>query len=429
MLFTVLLLGSTLLSGVMIGAALGIAGIFFLYFYAGGTNALMAGAISSWEILYNFTLTALPLYIFLGELFVSTGIAQRSYDAIAPVLERFPGKLLLSNVAIDAAFGAVVGSSLVTAAAVGSIAYPELNKRGYDRTALVGNLAGAGTLGSFIPPSLPLIIYGTWVQVSIGSCFMAALFPALITTGLFLAFVMVYCSIRPGITPIGGEILPLKRAFVAAIHVWPLVLLIFFIMGVILLGVATPTEAAGLAAVMAIIISIILRTFSFKGIYNALIGTVRTCGMIFFIIMGALLFATSISLMGVPRQIVLAIQATGVSPLTLTLLIYALYIVLGCFFDFIGMLVMTLPFTYPIMMSIGADPFWFGVVLVVVAEMGLLTPPVGLNLYVLQGVTKGEVSLMGVAKGAVPYFLLLGVTLCLITVFPQLCTWLPYQMR
>jgi C4-dicarboxylate transporter, DctM subunit len=421
-------LGALLLSGVWIGSALALTGVFILYFFGGGFQALVTIPVATWNTLFNFSLTALPLYIFLGEVFVFSGLANKSYNALAPVFERLPGKLLLTNVVVCGMFGAVLGSSMACAAAVGSIAYPELSKRGYQRQALVGNLAGAGTLGSFIPPSLGLIIYGSWVQVSVGGCFMATIFPALITLGLFLVYLMINCSLNPAIAPAGSEkILPLGEALIKTKGIWPLLVLIFSIAGIIYFGIATATEAGGVAAFLGVILAIFMGTFSWKKLYQAAITTAVVCGMLSFIIVGAVIFSISVSVLGIPRMVVGAIGNSGLSPITILILIYVLYIILGCFFDFISMLVMTLPFVFPVVMGLGYDPFWFGVVLTIEGEMGLLTPPVGMNLYVLQGISK--VSLGEVSKGAFPYFCVLNITLALITIWPKLCTWLPATMK
>ena len=426
-LIIVAVFAAMLLGGVLIGVTLGLIGMIILY-VGGGLSALQAGAIATWAAMYNYPLAALPMYIFLGEIFVASGLASRSYDAITPLFERAPGKLLTSNVVLDTMFGAVVGSSMATAACVGAIAYPELSKRGYNRTAVVGNLAGAGTLGSFVPPSLPLILYGAWVNVSVGACFAAALIPALITAGLFMIYLAVACRVRPDIAP-AGKLIPLLNALKASKAVWPLLILMGSIMGAIYFGIATAVEAAGLGACIAIVMSFCFKTLSFGRLHQSLSAAVKTCGQLLLVISGAMIFSISLSSIGIPRQVVLAVEAMNLSPLVVVMSIYLLYLVLGCFFNFIGMMVMTIPFTFPLMMNVGVDPYWFGVVLVVLCEMGLLTPPVGLNLFILQGVTNNEVSLGEVARGAIPYFLLLGVTLMLITIFPQLCTWLPAYMR
>lgn len=421
-------LSGLLLGGVLIGGALALTGVFILYFYGGGFNALMSIPVATWNTLFNFSLTALPLYIFLGEVFVFSGFANKSYDALAPLCERFPGKLLITNVLVCGLLGAIVGSSMASAATVSSIAYPELSSRGYNKQALVGNLAGAGTLGSFVPPSLGLIVYGAWVQISVGECFMAALIPALVTIALFIIYLVIYNKMRPDIAPsVEGERMPLGKAIIYAKGIWPLVAIIMTIAGVIYLGIATPTEAGGVAVIITLIGSIFAKSFTWKAFYKSIMSTAIICGMLTFIIVGAVIFSVSVSVIGLPRIVVSMISESGLSPVLIMALIYILYLILGCFFDFFSMLVMTLPFVFPVVTNLGYDPFWFGVVLVIVGEMGLLTPPVGMNLYVLQGVS--GVGLGVVSRGALPYFLLMGITLILITIFPELCTCLPTTMR
>ena len=419
--------GGLLLSGVWVGICLGLTGAIISYF-SGGISTLAVLPLAAWKMLYNYSFVALPMYILLGEIFVATGLAKKSYDAITPLLERVPGKLLSSNVVLDAMFGAIVGTSMATAATVGSIAYPELSKRGYNRTALVGNLAGAGTLGSFVPPSIGLIIYGSWVEIPIGSCFAAVLFPALITTILFIIYLMILCTIRPNIAP-AGKLIPLRDAIAATGNIWPLIILMASIMGSIYFGIATAVEAAGLGSVIAILMCIGFKTFSFKKLHEASIATLKICGTVVFIMLGATILSTSLALSGILHEAILKVQAVGLSPIATISFICVLYLILGCFFDGITMLLMTLPFVFPLIMSAGVNPLLFGAIFVVAGEMGLLTPPVGMNLYILQGVTQGEVSLRDVARGSIPYFLLLGVTLILVIVFPQLCTWLPAHMK
>jgi len=421
-------LGGMLLGGLWVGICLGLAGLALLYFFGGGTSTLPSVIIAVWNALFNFAISGLPLYLLLGEVFVVSGLARKSYDAITPLFERVPGKLLVANVCLDAMMGAVVGTSMATAAAVGSIAYPELSRRGYDRKVLVGNLAGAGTLGSYVPPSIGMIVYASWVEISVAGAFAACLFPALITASLFIIFLTIYVRMHPAVVGPPHQTIPFWRALLATRGVWPMLLLITAIMGTILGGIATPTEAAGLGATIAIIMGFSFGTFNLRKLYAGVMTTVRVCGMVFFIVIGASIFAATISVLGLPRHLVVAVQAMELPPLVIILLIYVLYLILGCFFDFFSMLLMTLPFVFPLIISIGADPFWFGAILVVTGECGMITPPVGMNLYVLQGITKGEVSLGEVAMGALPYFFMLLVTLVLVTIFPEIATWLPTQL-
>lgn len=409
-------------SGVLIGCCLGVAAILVMYSSSGTLTGLIE---SAWQIMFNFSLAAIPCYMLLGQIFTETGLSSKVYSSLAPFLERFPPKLLMTNTVVCAIFGAISGSSTATAAAVGSVAYPELTKRGYDRQTTIGNLAGSGTLGLLIPPSFTLILYGAFCGVSVGDLFISALIPGIVLTLLFLTYLMILCRLKPHVVPRGGEVLPLGRALLATKDVWPMAILIFCVLGTIYLGMATPVEAAGLAVVAAIGITTCLKTFSLKKLFAAGYNVAAMSSMLGLVVVGAIMFSTAVATTGLPRQVITGIQASGLSTMQITLLIYLVYLILGCLLDPTGMLLMTLPFTYPLMMSIGWDPLWFGVMLVIVTEMGELTPPVGLNLYVLQGVTQGEVNILQVARGSIPYFLLQGVLLAIITIFPHLCLWLP----
>lgn len=409
--------------GIWVGIALGLAG---LILFQVATGSIVAVLTSAWDIMFSFSLIAIPLYILLGEIFVSAGLSRKIYNAMAPLLDRLPGRLLLTNVAVCTIFGAISGSSLATAAAIGSIAYPELSRRGYDRKAIVGNLASSGTLGLLIPPSFTLILYGAWQEISVGGLFIAAVIPGLIMASLFLIYVMIQTSLNKKLVPPATEKpVPLGKAILATKGIWPMAILIFCVLGTIYLGLATPSEAAGLGVIAAFFIALFTKGMSIKKLYNALIETVKVQGLIGIIIIGAIVFSVAVATSGLPRQVVLGIGDLELSPLLVKICIFVLYLILGCFLDSIGMLLMTLPFTFPLMMSTGAHPYWFGVVLVIVTEMGLLTPPVGMNLYVIKGITQGEVSLGEVAIGAFPYFCIQGVVLALITAFPELCLWLP----
>jgi C4-dicarboxylate transporter, DctM subunit len=418
-----------LAGGLWMGVALGLAGMIVLYFGGGGSGALAIVTMGIWNILYSFPLVALPLFILLGELFMSFGLGMKVYTALTPLFERFSGKLLLSNVALCAAFGAASGSSMATAAAIGSVAYPELRRKGYDKTALVGNLAGSGTLGILVPPSIPIIIYSALTSTSVGASFVAAVIPAALAVAMFIIFVTIRVRLRPGLVPVSvSRPVGLVEAFVALSGLLPIVLLIAAVMGTIYLGVATTTEAAALGVAAVVAISFVYRSFSFRAVGRALMATATICGTIGFIMMGAMVFAMALATSGIPRLFVTGVQAMELSPVILIGAIFLLYIILGSFFGAVEMMVTTLPFTFPLVVGAGFDPIWFAIAMVILCEMGQLTPPVGVNLFVLQGVTNGEASLGDVAKGAFPYFLMLGGLLMLITLFPQLCTYLPGKM-
>lgn len=414
-------------SGVWLGIALGVTGVVLLYVSI-GSPALQLMASASFSILNSYTLIAMPLFVFMGEVLVFSGVSNKMYSAFTPLFDRFPGKLLLTNVFVCSIFGAMCGSSMATAAAVGSVAYPELEKRGYGRSTVVGSLAGAGTLGLLIPPSIQLIVYGAWEGLSVGQLFIAALLPGIMMALMFMAFIAVLTSLQPGIVPTAETKVSWGKAILNTKDAWPALVLIFSILGTIYLGIATATEAAGIGAIVAILLAIAFRSFSFNALFQALWATARLMGIIGFIIVGASILAVSVSIIGLPRQLVLLMAESGLLPILVLILIYVMYAALGCFFDAVSMMLMTLPFTFPLIVALGYDPIWFGVVTVIVIEMGQITPPVGVNLYVLQGITKGEVSIGEIALASLPYFFMLGLGLGIITLFPQICLWLPRRM-
>ena len=423
-LIMIAILAAAVSSGVWLGVALGITGVVILFVYA-GSGALQLIASASFSTLNSYTLIAMPLFVFMGEVLVFSGVSNKMYSAFTPFFSRFPGKLLLTNVFVCSIFGAMCGSSMATAAAVGSVAYPELDKRGYDRSTVVGSLAGAGTLGLLIPPSIQLIVYGAWEGLSVGQLFIAALVPGIMMALMFMVFIGVKSLLQPGIAPSGEGKVSWIRAILNTKDAWPALVLIFSILGTIYLGIATATEAAGIGAIVAILLAIVFRNFRFKAMFQALLATARLMGIIGFIIIGASILATSISIIGLPRQLVLLVAEAGLPPVVVLILIYVMYAALGCFFDALSMMLMTLPFTFPLIVNLGYDPIWFGIVTVMVIEMGQITPPVGVNLYVLQGITKGEVSIGEIALASLPYFLMLALGLAIITLFPQICLWLP----
>lgn len=418
-----------LIGGLWMGVALCLAGMIVLYFGGGGANALSIVTMGIWNILYSFPLVALPLFILLGELFIAYGLSVKVYTALSPLLERFTGKLLLSNVALCAIFGAASGSSMATAAAIGSVAYPELRAKGYDKVALVGNLAGAGTLGILVPPSIPIIIYCAMTNVSVGAAFVAAVIPAAIAVVLFILWVTIQVKLKPSLVPQTKEApIPLGQALWALRGLVPIVILVGAVMGTIYLGVATTTEAAALGVAAVVVIAFAYRSFDLKRTGKALIGTGLICASIGFIMMGAMVFSMALATAGIPRAFVMAVQGWELSPLVLIAAVFALYIFLGCFFGATEMLVTTLPFTFPLVLAAGFDPLWYAIALVILCEMGQLTPPVGVNLFVLQSVTGNDATLGDVARGALPYFMMLMALLVIITVFPALATWLPTKM-
>ncbi|XWN29846.1 MAG: TRAP transporter large permease subunit [Devosia sp.] len=421
------ILAPAVFSGAVLGAALGLTGFLILEIFAGGATQLGVQAV--WNTLNSFTLTAIPLFILLGEILVASGLATKVYRAMAPAFDRLRGGLLHTNIAVCALFGAVSGSSLSVAAAVGSVAYPELTARGYDRTAVLGSLAGGGTLGLLIPPSLSLLIFGALTETSIGQLFLAGVIPGLMMAGLFMAYISFAAWRRPHIAPQGDLRLPLGQTLKALASVWPILLLVAAVLGSLFAGLATPTESAAVGVFAAIILGAVMGDLTIKRLAAALYTTAVTFTVIGVVFMGAVVLAQSISILQLPQLLLEEITALGITPHVMLLVVVLVYLVLGLFFDGLSMMIMTLPIVFPLLTGLGFDPVWVGVMVTLMIEVGMLTPPVGMNLFVLVGITRGEVRIGEAAKGALPYWGLLLVGLLAITVFPILATGLPGLMR
>lgn len=410
--------------GAYIGIAMGVTGLILLHFFAGGATDMMPSSV--WNTLNSFSLTAMPVFILMGEILVHSGLSRKMYDSLSPLFERLPGKLFHTNVVVCALFGAMSGSSSATAAAIGSVVYPELKEREYDCKAVAGSLAGAGTLGMMIPPSMALILYGAWQDVSVGSLFIAGVIPGIMIALIFMIFIAFRAGRYPDMAPDSKDgVMPLAKAIFHTKDVWPVMVLIFAIMGTIYLGLATPTESASLGVGISIILGILLGDLDMKSIWKALVETANITGLMGLILLGASILTQAISILGLPRQLAMVVVQTDLSPMLVLIAVYLLYLVLGCFFDGISMLVMTLPFVFPVIITLGHDPVWFGIAVIVVMEIGMITPPFGANLYMIEMITGGEVKIMDVSKACIPYWLLLLISLALLTIFPEIATWLP----
>ncbi|WP_137387693.1 TRAP transporter large permease [Rhodoligotrophos defluvii] len=415
------------ITGVPIGLGLALTGLAILYFEVGGATDLAVTAV--WNVFNEFTLSAVPLFIFMGEIMLVSGVSTRLYSAISPLFTRVPGKLLHTNIAVSAMFGAVSGASTATAAAVGSVAYPELEKRGYNPATVVGTLAAGGTLGLLIPPSLSLLIYGATQQVSIGRLFLAGLVPGIMLAVMMMLLIIVIARRNPGVVPQGGERVGVRAALYGLAAIWPLAFLVFAVLGTIYLGLATPTEAAGLGVAAAVVLGFAWGELNLRKLWRAFVDSVQVFVAIGIVMLGALVLAQAISILGVPYEVLSWIQSMSLTPIQVLLAVVVFYLVLGCFFDGISLMLMTLPIVFPVMTGIGFDPIWLGVVITILIEIGMLTPPVGMNLYVLTGITGNKVTLLEAARASVPYWLLLLAGVAILTIFPQIALFLPSQMN
>jgi len=410
-------------TGVALGAALGLTGLVLLYVYSNGATSLAVDAI--WSVFNSFTLSAVPLFILLGEILLRSGVSSRAYTAFAPVFRRVPGGLLHTNIAVCTLFGAVSGSSLSTAAAVGSVAYPEMTRRGYDKDMIVGSLAGGGTLGLLIPPSLSFLIFGALTETSIGRLFMAGILPGLMIGAMFMAYIFVRSLRNPHLAPHDARGLPLLEIIRGFGQVWPLLVLVLAVIGSIIGGIATPTEAAGIGVVLAAIISSIWGDLTLRKLLDAIFHSTLLFAAIGFVVLGATILAQSVSILGVPQQILNMVAQSGLDRYTILLIVVLIYLVLGCFFDGLSLMIMTLPVVFPLLTGLGFDPIWIGVLITIVIEIGQVTPPVGLNLSVLSSLTNNEISLGRVAKATVPYWMIHLFAVVVLTAFPMIALFLP----
>jgi len=380
----------------------------------------------AWNSSDSWALVALPLFIFMGELLLRTKISERMFDGLSPWLSWLPGRLLHTNVVASTIFAAVSGSSAATAATIGKINIPELRKRGYDDDLILGSLAGAGTLGFLIPPSLVMIIYGVLAQVSIGKLFIAGVIPGLLLSGGFMLY-LVYAGIRwPEKAP-AGDVYTWSDRFVGALNLLPVTLLILMVLGSIYIGFATPTESAAIGVFGSLLLALAYRTLTPSSFKEAVLGTVRTTSMIGMIIAGASLLSTAMGFMGIPAALASWIATLGLSKYLLVVVIAAFYIILGFFLDGISMIVITLPITLPLITQAGFSPLWFGIFLVLMVEAAQITPPVGFNLFVIQGVAGAPI--LKVARAAFPFFAILMGLAAILTVWPQIVLILPTLMR
>jgi tripartite ATP-independent transporter DctM subunit len=383
-------------------------------------------ASSIYDSLNSWSLAALPMFILMGEILYKSSISTKLLNGLMPWLSFIPGKLLHVNVAACSLFAAVSGSSAATTATVGKITLDELKKRGYSKSLALGSLAGSGTLGFLIPPSLIMIIYGVLSDVSIGKLFMAGIIPGLLLATLYSVYIMIVSKLDKSVVPQAEDKYVFSDFANSIKDLFPVLLLITVVLGSIYTGVATPTEAASLGVLGAIILAVYFRSFSFEIMKNALLNTIKTSVMISFIIVGAGFLSQVIGFLGIARAISEYITTLGLSPMMLILIIGIMYIILGMILDGISIVVMTLPIVLPIIVLAGFDPLWFGIFLVFMVELSQITPPVGFSLFIIQGISGEKIEY--ILKATLPFFLLTIAAVVIITYFPQIVQFLPNYM-
>ena len=419
----VIILLVLILAAVPVAAVLGLLSMGLDEAYMGGRLSRAMGEFI-WDKQKEFILVAIPMFILLGEIMLRAGVARRMYNAVAQWLSWLPGGLMHANIGSCAIFAASSGSSIATAATVGTVAYPEIEKRNYHEGLFLGSLAAGGTLGILIPPSINLIIYGLITDTSVPELYMAGIVPGIILSSLFILIIVVACVMRPswaGEKPIVSwadriRLLP---------DLLPPILLFGVVVGSIYAGIATPTEAASVGVVFALLLAAWTRTLSFKMLREAFEGTMRTTAMIMLIILAAVFLNFVLGFVGAPQALIGFIGDLGWTRLETMIALVVFYLILGMFMETLSMLLTTVPVVFPLIVQLGYDPVWFGILIIVLMETALVTPPIGVNLYVVHGIRLRGGKFNDVAWGALPFVLMMIAMIALLIAFPDIALYLP----
>jgi C4-dicarboxylate transporter DctM subunit len=409
--------------GVPIGTALTSVGAVGLAVLLSPEAALIKSSVIAFDTVSRYELGVLPLFLLMAHLCFSAGASRDFFNAASRLIGHRPGGLALGSIGACAGFGAISGSSLATAATVGAVALPEMRRHGYSPAFATGVLAAGGTLGSLVPPSAALIVFGIIAEQSIGKLFMASIVPAATQVLFYVVAIMIMCRLRPALGP------PSRRADwrdrgAALARVWDLALLILLVIGGLAAGWFTPTEAASVGCVGAFALCAWRRTLSFESVGKALREALRTTGMIYFVLIGALVFSTFISVSGLTREMSEAVAGLHAGPIVGAVAMAAVLLVLGSFLDGMALMLLTTPILLPIALKLGLSPIWFGIFLVRTMEIGFIHPPVGMNVYVIHGLAK-DIPLTTIFRGIVPFLLVDFLHLAMLIVFPAMVLFLP----
>ena len=412
--------------GLWVFASLFLVGILSLYFLLGMSAERIGviGAITIFRFSTAWELAAIPMFIWMGEIILRTDIANRLFKGLVPIVNILPGRLLHSNLLGCALFAAVSGSSAATTATVGKITMTELRQRNYDNNLMIGSLAGAGTLGLLIPPSIVMIIYGVQAEVSIPHLFAAGLLPGLVVVSVYSIYIGIRCMGKGGTkAPPSIDRISSQDLVPAIQNLLPVSILILIVLGSIYSGVATPSEAAAIGVASALGLVLAMGQLTMRVVRDSLMAALRTSCMIGILLVSASFLATAMGFLQIPVNLAAQISEMNLSPLQLILVLSLFYLVLGLFLEGVSILVMTLPLTLPLVTAAGFDPIWFGIYLILMIELALVTPPIGFNLFVIQGLTGDPIGRVAIA--AFPFFLLMCLVVVLITAFPSIALWLP----
>jgi len=418
-----------LLVGQWTAFALGIAGVLIIML-SKGYIGLQGLSSVVWNNANSYILIAVPMFLLMGEVILRSGVSKFFYAGVATLLRRLPGGLLHANIVSCAIFSAVSGSSVATAASVGTVAIPELLRAGYQPRAVFGSLAAGGTLGILIPPSIIMVLYAALVEESVGRLFIAGILPGILMSAVFMLYIAIMLIRDPSIAPARA-----KLDLSAGVHskrplrdVLPLVALLTGVLGGIYAGITTPTEASAVGAAGALVLAAAYRTLTWQVFRDSVMSTVKTTCMVAMIIIGAQILSTALTFSGVSRELSEWVLTLGLSKVEFFLMLVVLYMVLGCFVDGISMIYMTLPVLLPIIKVVGFDLIWLGVIITILIELGQITPPVGLNLFTIHGISGGH-KFSEVVAGSFPYVILMLVVIAMLWFWPEIALWLPTTMR
>ena len=414
--------------GLEIAFSLGVVGLVGLLWLKGWTVGLGVVGSVAWSNASSYSFVAVPLFVFMSAILLHSGIGQSLYAAVAQWVGFLPGGLAVASVAACAIFAAVSGSSVATAATIGMIAIPEMESRGYHKPLIYGSLAAGGTLGILIPPSIPMIIFGVMTETSVGQLYMAGILPGILLGLLFAVYIVGYAMVFPERAPRGDEArAPLRERLRSLIEVAPIVLLIAVVLGSMYLGIVTPTEAAALGVSVSLVLAVTVGRLRWAGLTRAFHETVRTTAFIMLIIIFASIFSHVIALLGAPKALLGLVTGLNLAPWMVFALIFALLIAIAYALEELSVMIIMLPILFPLVTGLGFDPVWFGIVMIVWLEMGFITPPVGINLFVIQGIARGS-RMRDIAVGSTPFVIIMILLVVILFLVPDLALWLPRRM-
>jgi C4-dicarboxylate transporter, DctM subunit len=419
------------LAGLHVAGALGLIGIVLMYLFSDRPLWDMLGQIA-WNVNSSSILVAVPLFVMMGEILIHSRLSERLYQVLSHWLAPLPGGLLHSNIAFCAVFGAISGSSAACAATVGAVALPSFRARNYNERLVIGSLAAGGTLDILIPPSIAMIIFGVLAEESIGRLYLAGFIPGFLLAGIFMFIIALSAKIWPSVAP--RERAPSWRVrLLGLLSLFPVIVLMFIVLGTIYLGVATPTEAAAFGVVASFILAALNGTINVRMLQRTMMTTVRTSSMIMLIVTSAFILSFALAILGVPAQLTALISQMNLTPLTFVILLTIFYLILGTFMEALSMMVTTMPILVPVLKAMGVDLVWFGIIMIILLEAALVSPPEGLNLYIIQGIRKSVSegaglqvgTMMDLWIGVLPFMVGIVICLALLFTFPAIALWLP----